>query len=270
MFGKLCRTIGGVVLICLLTAFFSAGAEAATTENELYVVKDGRAYVLVKTSDEPEVYIVMDEPGVSFVSDGSKASLRFGNYSCDNYVLLRSTESDDEIILTADDVNYRMQRVLSASGAKYEAVGDPSTTFWSKGNYAVLTVKEMPYINYDVWLPFGGIWIPEEGVPTEVEWQVKSIEGVDVIESSGVTLTFGKDGRAFGFASVNNYNAPWMITGSRIIISTAAVTRMMGSEELMQQEEAFLKALTNVTHFKPLKDGLILLTKNDDEIVLVP
>ena len=50
----------------------------------------------------------------------------------------------------------------------------------------------------------------------------------------------------------------------------AAVTRMKGSEELMGQEEAFLKALADVAYFKPLKEGLALLTKYDGEIVLMP
>ena len=50
----------------------------------------------------------------------------------------------------------------------------------------------------------------------------------------------------------------------------AAVTMMMGSGELMRQEEAFLKALADAAYFKPLKEGLALLAKDDGEIVLIP
>jgi len=261
------RKLTGVILIGALAVFCTA-ALAAGTENELYMLKRGVIYVLVKTSDSPEKYIASVEPGVFFESEGNSASLRFGKNMCPKYVLLRKAESDDEIILTADDVNYRMQRAVSASGEKYEAAGDSSTVFWSKGHHATLTIGGEIYSGYDLWLPFGGIWVPGEGVPTDVMWRVKSINGVDVIEGSSVTLSFGADGRIHGVASVNNYTAPWISEGNRLLISTAAVTGMMGREELMRQEDLFLKALACVTHFKPLREGLVLLTSESGEIVL--
>jgi heat shock protein HslJ len=260
------RLIVGIIAIVLSTAVFS---EAADTMDELYVMKGGVTYILEKTSDSPEKYVASVEPGVFFESDGKSASLRFGKTMCSNYVLLRKTRSDDEIILTADDVNYRMRRTMSASGARYEAIGDPSTIFWSKGDSATLTIGGNIYSGYDLWLPYGGIWIPGEGVPTDVEWRVKSIDGTNVIDGSNVTLTFGSDGRLHGVASVNNYTAPWILVGNRLLISMAAVTRMMGiDEELMRQEDSFLKALADVVSFRPLKEGLALLTKDDGEIIL--
>ena len=251
-----------------LLVVFSTAALAAGTENELYMMKGGVTYVLVKVSDSPEKFVASVEPGVYFESYDYYASLRFGRDKVYNYVLLRRTQTDGEIILTADGVNYRMQRVVSASGEKYEAVGDPSTVFWSKGRHATLTIRGILYPGYDIWLPFDGIWIPGEGVPADVEWRVKSIDGVDVIDGSNVTLTFGADGNLHGVASVNRYTAPWTSDGNSLSISMAAVTRMMGSEELMRQEESYLRALAEVVRFKPLREGLLLLTKNDVEIVL--
>ena len=267
MYGIFRKLAGGIALMGLL-AVFSAVSFAAGAEDELYMMKGGVTYVLVKMSDSPEKYIASAEPGVFFESDGNNASLRFGKDMCANYVLLRETESDEEMILTADDVNYRMQLVESASGAKYEAVGDPTTVFWSKGHHATLTIGGVLYSGYELWLPFGGIWIPGEGVPTDVEWHVKSINGVDVIDGSNVTLTFGADGKLNGVASVNRYTAPWASDGNRLSISMAAVTRMFGNENLMRQEDSFLKALSDVTHFKPLSDGIALLTNENGEIVL--
>jgi len=264
---KFSKLAGVVILMGLFAVFFSAELAAGTTD-ELFMMKGGVTYVLVKNPDSPATYVASVEPGVYFESDGDSASLRIGKDKCSNYVLLRETESDDEIILTADDVNYTMRHVESASGAKYEAAGDPSTVFWSKGNHATLMIGGKLYPGYDIWLPFGGIWIPGEGVPTDVKWRVSSINGIDVIDGSNVTLTFGADGRLHGVASVNNYTAPWTSDGNRLFISMAAATRMLGSEELMHQENSFLTALEDVTHFKPLREGFVLLTSENGEIVL--
>ncbi|MCL2684332.1 MAG: hypothetical protein FWE55_03725, partial [Synergistaceae bacterium] len=114
---KIRKLTGGAILTGLFV-FFCAAAFAAGAADELYVMKGGVTYVLVKTSDSPEKYVASVEPGVYFESDGSSASLRFGRNKCSNYVLLREAESDDELLLTVDDVNYTMRRVISASGAR--------------------------------------------------------------------------------------------------------------------------------------------------------
>ena len=266
---RIWKLVGSVFIFGLLTVMvFSAAALAAGTENELYVMKDGVTYFLFKTSESPEKYVSSAESGVFFESDGDSASLMFGKDKIYNYVLLRNAQTDEEIILTANDVNYRMRQVMSASGAKYEAEGDPSTVFWSKGHYATLEIGGKLYAGYDVWMPFGCIWLPGEVIPTNVEWRVKSIDGVDVVGDSNVTLTFGADGRLHGNASVNNYNASWISEGERLVISMAVTTKMMGSEELMKQEDSYLKTLAGVVRFKPLREGIVLLTKNNGEIVL--
>lgn len=268
MFEKICKLAGGVILTGLLAAVFPAAAFPAGTTDELYVMKGGVTYVLAKTSDSPEKYFSPVEPGVFFESNGDTASLRFGRNNCPNYVLIRRAESDGEIIVTADGVNYRMLRVVSASGARYEAPGDSSTMLWSSGISAALTIRGKRYPGYDLRLPDGGIWIPGEGIPADVEWRVRSINGVDVIAGSEVTLCFGTDGRLRGNASVNNYTAPWMSVGNRLFISTAAATRMMGSEELTRQEDSYLAALAGAVRFMPLRDGLALLAEDGGEIVL--
>jgi heat shock protein HslJ/uncharacterized lipoprotein YbaY/membrane-bound inhibitor of C-type lysozyme len=47
----------------------------------------------------------------------------------------------DAMQLTAGDEVFRMQSVVAASGAKYEAEDDPSTMFWSKGGQAFVQVR---------------------------------------------------------------------------------------------------------------------------------
>ena len=51
----------------------------------------------------------------------------------------------DILNLVVDEVRYPLRQVVSASGARYEAVGDPTTTFWSKGERATLVVKGKAY-----------------------------------------------------------------------------------------------------------------------------
>lgn len=51
----------------------------------------------------------------------------------------------DTLNLAVGEVRYPLRQVVSASGARYEAVDDPTTTFWSKGGRATLVVKGNAY-----------------------------------------------------------------------------------------------------------------------------
>jgi uncharacterized lipoprotein YbaY len=47
--------------------------------------------------------------------------------------------------LTAGNQSFDMRPMASASGAKYEAVGDSSTTLWTKGTEATVAIKGISY-----------------------------------------------------------------------------------------------------------------------------
>ena len=47
--------------------------------------------------------------------------------------------------LTVGNDTFEMRQALAASGARYEAVGDPTTSFWNKGRNATLVVKGREY-----------------------------------------------------------------------------------------------------------------------------
>jgi uncharacterized lipoprotein YbaY len=51
----------------------------------------------------------------------------------------------DTLNLAVDEARYPLRQVVSASGARYEAIGDPTTTFWSKGERATLVVNGKAY-----------------------------------------------------------------------------------------------------------------------------
>ncbi len=59
--------------------------------------------------------------------------------------VIRVGHDGDELILEVADETWRMRPVRAASGARYEAIDDPSTTFWSKGERALLEIRGEPY-----------------------------------------------------------------------------------------------------------------------------
>jgi heat shock protein HslJ len=86
-----------------------------------------------------------------------------------------------------------------------------------------------------------------------------------LVQGTHVTLAFGKDGRASGSAGCNNYTAPYTVDGSKLRIGPAAATRLMCAQPgVMEQEQAFLKALETVTTVQFDADQLFLRTAADE------
>ncbi len=68
-----------------------------------------------------------------------------------------------------------------------------------------------------------------------------------LVLGSEVTMVFGDDGRVTGFAGCNRYNAGFEADASHLKFTPAAATRKMcASDDVMQQEQAFLRALESV------------------------
>jgi heat shock protein HslJ len=106
--------------------------------------------------------------------------------------------------------------------------------------------------------------------PTDAELRVTSIAGTDALEGSDITATFASGGKLYGVASVNNYRSAWMALGNRIVILDCVSTMKMGLPPLMEQETKFLKLLPSVVKFESVDDGLTLITKDGEAIVLKP
>jgi heat shock protein HslJ len=84
---------------------------------------------------------------------------------------------------------------------------------------------------------------------TDTSWQVSSINNgkggvTGVREGTALTLNFGADGKLSGSAGCNRFQATYETEGNTITIGPAAATRRMCPEPVMEQENAFLKALT--------------------------
>jgi heat shock protein HslJ/membrane-bound inhibitor of C-type lysozyme len=260
----------GAILSIILIILAGAALTNAGPDGELSIVIDGRTHVLKRVSSASgERYENPDDPSIYFWSDGLDADLSLGGRECSRYVLIRGSSDSDEFTLTVDGKNYEMSRVISASGAKYEADGDPQTALWSKGDSALLYVGGHEYVGYDIWRPDGEIWMADRRPPTEVEWDVSNLAGIDVIDGSRATVTFHSDGKLSGNATVNEFTSTWINSGGRIMIGECAVTRKAGPPQLMEQEETFLDLLSGAVRFDFRDDGMVLSTGDGREIVLV-
>lgn len=77
-------------------------------------------------------------------------------------------------------------------------------------------------------------------------YQVEWIGERPLIDNSHLTITLGADGRAFGSAGCNHWFATYSLKGEQISFSQAGSTRKMCPPALMEQEQRFLDALSEV------------------------
>jgi heat shock protein HslJ len=90
-----------------------------------------------------------------------------------------------------------------------------------------------------------------------------------LVQGTHVTLAFGTDGRASGSAGCNNYTAPYTVDGSVLRLGPAAATRLMCAQPgVMEQEQAFLKALETVATAQ-FDANLLFLRTASDEIAAI-
>jgi heat shock protein HslJ/membrane-bound inhibitor of C-type lysozyme len=258
-----------IILALAAGTAFPGSAAASEADENIFVYADGAPHVMKRvTSSSGERYEDPEDPSTFFWSEGGDAVLSVGGRKHERFVLARGLDDEDKFTLTVDGKNYEMNHVISASGAKYEAEGDPSTVFWSKGASVTLTVGGQEYEGYDLWLPSGDIWLAGQDIPTGIEWRVKSVTGYDIVSDSPVTISFNPDGTLSGKAQVNNYRSSWITLGSRIIIGRVASTMTAGPPDLMERENIFLRLLPEAERYKLVRDGLVLVTRSGAEIIL--
>jgi heat shock protein HslJ len=99
------------------------------------------------------------------------------------------------------------------------------------------------------------------------EWTVVSIAGKPLVAGSKATLTFAPDGSLSGHASCNRFMSEYKLSGEGLSIASAAGTRMTCEARLMQQEQAFLAALSGIRSFSISADGALLLRTGDGRTI---
>ena len=151
------------LFVSLIVVFLASGAYAARN-NSVFIVSSDRTLVMVPVpAASGEKYEALGDPSSTFWIKGDEATLNIEGKVQPQYVLVirPSRDCDCELFLSVDGRNYRMQRTLAASGVKYEAVNNGETTLWEKGGAVTLTIAGVDYPGYDLWQPFGRIWLPE-------------------------------------------------------------------------------------------------------------
>jgi putative lipoprotein len=246
------------------------GTAYAAPTDTLVAEVNGKNYVLERViSASGEKYEATGDPSTYFWSKGDDAVFRVKGISFFRYVLIRETVNEDELALTADGKNYLLKRAEAESGAKYESALDPKTFLWCENDATTLVIAGKNYAGYDIPTPVvGEIWISHLNIPIGVEWKVTAIGGGKILDGSSVTMQFQPNGRVTGMASVNNYTAAWIESDGRLMITGGAATRKAGPQPLMEQEDKFLKLLSNINSFVIREDGLSLVTRDGVEIVL--
>jgi heat shock protein HslJ len=96
------------------------------------------------------------------------------------------------------------------------------------------------------------VLVPQTRALAGTAWRVTSVHQgtnavVSVLAGSTLTLALAPDGRASGSTGCNRFTARYEIDEQQLRFLAPAATRMLcGREGLMEQEQAYLKALESV------------------------
>jgi heat shock protein HslJ len=99
----------------------------------------------------------------------------------------------------------------------------------------------------------------EGGDLTGKVWALTELMGEPPADGVGISAQFSTDGKVSGSAGCNRYNGTYTVSGNSITFSSPmATTMMMCDEAVMEQENAYLKALGEAKTYAVRGDQLTL------------
>ncbi len=98
-------------------------------------------------------------------------------------------------------------------------------------------------------------------------WHIEYIQDKPVIDRSPARLVFQNKSKLSGSASCNNIHASYQKNNNQLSIDKTAITRKMCPEALMEQEQRFLAALSQINHYK-IERGLLYLFDAQNNLML--
>ncbi|WP_372965174.1 META domain-containing protein [Marinobacter sp.] len=99
------------------------------------------------------------------------------------------------------------------------------------------------------------------------EWVVEDLAGEGIIDRSMMTLRFFGDNRISGRASCNRYMGSYALSGEGLTFGALGSTMMACHEPLMNQEQKFLKLMSDVVTGRIGKNGELLLETSAGDII---
>ncbi|WP_227714101.1 META domain-containing protein [Marinobacter sp. 1-4A] len=278
------------------------------------------------------------------------------SYQCGQLnINVTSLGNGDQLKVDYKGEQLQLERKVSASGARYEAPDDEGTLFWSKGEWAMFSVKGQAYPDC---LQAGALETPFEATGNEpfwyvrlmhqqlelnrpddtgepkkvalettvsnqngrefrgkldgqpltlkvnrqlcedtmsgaqfpaqvrlelngevlegcggdperlfrgVEWVVEDLAGAGIIDSSRMTVEFFDENRLAGRASCNRYGGQYELTAEGMTFDYMFSTKMACAPALMNQEDRFLKLMSNVKRAEIGPNGKLVLTTSSNE-----
>lgn len=113
---------------------------------------------------------------------------------------------------------------------------------------------------------FTGCFGKKEDIGSQIIGNAYTLQGT--LPESQIDIAFEKD-KISGSSGVNRYFANYTLDGNKISVQEPGATRMMGSENLMTQEQEYLKKLKDSKEIEVTKDGVTVVTTSGEKLNFV-
>lgn len=188
-------------------------------------------------------------------------------YRCGDQIVFFTSHGSDKGDLKIANTTYAMEHVVSASGAKYENLGDETTVFWSKGDTAFVTVKgeDLPECVKAKKESAAEMKAKAPQDIRNVSWILEDLNKTGIIDNTHVTLILDDNGRLSGNSGCNRYTGGYELRGDVLNVApNVASTRMAcRAPAVMQQEQKYLELLIRMKKATRTETGGLLLTADD-------
>jgi len=99
------------------------------------------------------------------------------------------------------------------------------------------------------------------------EWVLETIDGAEALDNVSATMTFGDNDELFGSASCNRYTGTWEAgDDDALTLMPGAMTMMACEQPVMDQETAFVAAMTNTASYNRDGDELTLRDADGNDL----
>lgn len=99
------------------------------------------------------------------------------------------------------------------------------------------------------------------------EWSLVTVQGMEVLDGTSVTMLFAEDGQLTGSGGCNRYNGTWEAGDDDALTLDAGAMTLMGCDEpIITQEQAFTGALAAAASFRLDDDTLSLRDAEGNEL----